>query len=122
MNNANLGKTDYDLLLEWILDLPDVTKAPHRFGGNEFQVHGLEFMHFHERRHLDIRLSRNDQKTTLTEGKAERHLFAPQAGWVTFRIRSPNEIKTAKELIRLAYDNAKGIMELHRSRLPMTDT
>ncbi len=34
-------------LQEWILELPGVTQAPHRFGGTEFQVQGLEFMHSH---------------------------------------------------------------------------
>jgi len=31
-------------LQEWTLHLPNVTKTIHRFGGTEFQVHGLEFM------------------------------------------------------------------------------
>ncbi|HZY46614.1 MAG TPA: luciferase family protein, partial [Candidatus Bathyarchaeia archaeon] len=75
-------------LQDWILQLPNVTKAPHRFGGTEYQVHGLEFMHTHGPSYLDIRLSREDQKKALESKKAELHRFAPQAGWVTFRIRS----------------------------------
>jgi hypothetical protein len=31
----------------WILQLPGVTQATHRFGGTEFKVEGLEFMHHH---------------------------------------------------------------------------
>jgi hypothetical protein len=46
----------------------------------------------------------------LKEGKAEPHRFAPQAGWVIFRIRSEKDTETAKELIRLAYKNANKMM------------
>jgi hypothetical protein len=104
-------------LQDWILRLPNVTKAPHRFGGTEFQVHGLEFMHTHGTSHFDIRLSKEDQEKTLKDGKAEPHQFAPQAGWVTFRIRSENNDETAKELIRLAYDNADKLMAAHIAKL-----
>jgi luciferase-like monooxygenase len=103
-------------LQDWILQLPSVTKAPHRFGGTEFQVHGLEFMHTHGASHLDIRLSKEDQQKMLEEGKAEPHRFAPQAGWVTFRIRSEGDAEAAKEVIRLAYDNADRMMATHMSR------
>ena len=103
-------------LEDWILQLPSVTKASHRFGGTEFQIQGLEFMHTHGTSHLDIRLSKEDQERILKEGKAEPHRFAPQAGWVTFRIRSEGDVEAAKELIRLAYDNAGMMMAAHMSR------
>jgi len=103
-------------LQDWITLLPNVTKAPHGFGGTEFQVHGLEFMHSHGSSHFDIRLSKEDQERMLKEGKAESHRFAPPAGWVTLRIRSEGDVEAAKELIRLAYDNAGKIMAAHMSR------
>ena len=103
-------------LQDWILQLPNVTKAPHRFGGTEFQVHGLEFMHSHGASHFDISLSKEDQERMLKEGKAEPHRFAPQAGWVTFRIRSEGDVDAAKEVIRLAYDNVRKMMAAHMSR------
>jgi hypothetical protein len=52
----------------------------------------------------------------LKEGKAEPHRFAPQAGWVTFRIRSEEDVEPAKELIRLAYDNEAMMMAAHTLR------
>jgi hypothetical protein len=103
-------------LQDWILELPSVTKASHRFGGTEFQVHGLELMHTHGTSHLDIRLSKEDQRKMLEEGEAEPRRFAPQAGWVTFRIRSEGDVEVAKELIRLAHDNAEKMMAGHLSR------
>jgi hypothetical protein len=103
-------------LQEWILHLPNVTRTTHRFGGTEFQVHGLEFMHTHGALQLDIRLSKQDQARVLEEGKAKPHRFVHhEAGWVTFKISSEEESENVKELIRLAYDNADRLMTGHTS-------
>jgi Family of unknown function (DUF5519) len=79
-------------------------------------VEGLEFMHSHGPQYLDIRLSKEDQGRVLREKKAEHHRFAPQAGWVTYRIRSEEDVENAKELIQLAYDHADRLMTAHKSR------
>ena len=105
---------------EWLESLPEVKTGPHRFGGVELQVHGLEFMHFHGDRHLDIRLSKDDQARVLREGKAEQHQFAPEAGWVTVRIRSSKDLENAREVVELAYNRAKTIMETHLARRKAT--
>ena len=107
---------DLQPLRDWIENLPGVSKAPHRFGGVEFQVQGLEFMHFHGATHMDIRLSNEDQERVLEERKAERHLFAPEAGWVTVRIRSEGDVENAREVVQLAYSRAKRIIETHVAR------
>ena len=73
-------------------------------------------MDFHGDTHLDVRLSKADQAKVLGEGKAERHQFAPEAGWVTVRIRSAEDLDNAKEVVELAYANAKGIMQSHLDR------
>ena len=101
----------------WILQLPGVTQGAHRFGGIEFRVEGLEFMHHHGPSFLDIRLSKNDQATALKKRTAIPHRFAPQAGWVSFRIEKAEDLGPAKELIQLAYENAKTNMEAHRTRV-----
>ena len=117
---ATFGKNQYDGLREWILQHPGVAQAPHRFGGVEFDIDGFEFMHFHGQTHLDIRLSMEDQSRMLKEGKAQRHLYAPQAGYVTFRIRSNEDVATAKELIELAYKNAHETMGKYQERRSKT--
>jgi len=74
-------------------------------------------MHTHGTLQLDIRLSKQDQERVLEEGKAAPHRFVHhEAGWVTFKIRSERDVEAAKELIRLAYDNAEKLMEAHVSR------
>jgi hypothetical protein len=106
----------FEDLKKWILQLPRVTQASHRFGGTEFKVEGLEFMHSHGPSFLDIRLSKTDQAATLKGGKAIPHRFAPQAGWVSFRIEKAEDLGPAKALILAAYENAKSSMEAHKTR------
>ncbi|OLE91825.1 MAG: hypothetical protein AUF79_02135 [Crenarchaeota archaeon 13_1_20CM_2_51_8] len=104
-------------LKEWLLHLEGVIEAPHGFGGTEYQVNGRQFMHSHGPRYLDIHLSREDQERVLREGKAERHRFTPaRAGWVTFHIRSDGDIETSKELITLAYNDARKITAFREQR------
>jgi hypothetical protein len=111
---------DRDKLFEdlktWILQLPSVTQASHRFGGTEFQVDGLEFMHSHGPSFLDIRLSKTDQEAALKDGKPIPHRFAPQAGWISFRIEKAEDLGPAKELIQAAHENAKTTMEAYKTR------
>ncbi len=107
----------FEQLKSWILQLPSVTQASHRFGGTEFQVEGLEFMHHHGPSFLDIRLSKNSQTKALKDGRAIPHRFAPQAGWISFRIEKAEDLGLAKELIELAYENAKANMEAQKTRV-----
>src|SRR5713101_1842657 len=106
----------FEKLKAWILQLPGVTQEAHRFGGREFQVEGLEFMHHHGPSFLDIRLSKSDQATVLKSGTALPHRFAPQAGWVSFSFEKTEDLDVAKRLIQLGYENAKTSMETHRTR------
>jgi len=106
----------FESLKAWILQLPNVVDAPHRFGGTEFQVDGIEFMHSHGHSWLDIRLSKEDQAAVLKAGEALRHRFAPQAGWVSFRIDVSDDLAKAKRVIQLAYENAKKNLEDVKSR------
>ena len=99
----------YGGLKAWILQLPGVTDAPHRLGGTEFQVNGVDFMHSHGPSWLDIRLSKENQSSVLKTGQALRHWahVHDQAGWVSFRIQSSKDLVNVKKIIQLAYENAK---------------
>jgi Family of unknown function (DUF5519) len=108
----------FEDLKTWIRQLPEVTEATHRFGGIEFKIEGLEFMHHHGPSFLDIRLSKTDQGKALQDRKTIPHRFAPQAGWVSFRIEKEEDLGPAKELIQIAYENAKTDMEAHRTKGP----
>jgi hypothetical protein len=99
------------------MQLPRVSEAPHRFGGTEFQLEGVEFMHSHGRTWLDIRLSKDDQASVLNTGEALPHRFAPQAGWVSLSISNTSDLVVAKKIIQLAYENArKNLDEINKRR------
>ncbi len=106
----------FESLRAWILELPGVSEAPHRFGGTEFQVDGIEFMHSHGPTWLDIRLSKDDRGSVLKSGQALPHRFAPQAGWVSFQIKSSQGLANGRKIIQLAYENAKKNLEEIKSR------
>jgi Family of unknown function (DUF5519) len=99
----------YENLKRWVLQLPGVREAPHRVGGIEFQVNEVEFMHSHGPSWLDIRLSKEDQSSVLKAGQALRHRAEvhDQAGWVTLRIESSNDLTNAKKVVELAYEYSK---------------
>jgi len=99
----------YESLRGWILQQPGVREVPHRVGGVEFQVDGVEFMHSHGPSWLDIRLSKEDQASVLKIGQALPHQAQvhAQAGWVSFRIENSQDLKKAKRVIQLAYEKAK---------------
>ena len=101
------AKNTFEDLRAWILKLSEVSESPHRFGGTEFKVGGIEFMHSHGHSWLDIRLSKEDQTSVLETGEALRHRFAPQAGWVSFKLDKREDLVNARKIIQLAYENAK---------------
>jgi hypothetical protein len=109
-------KVELDALKTWMSGLPEVSSGPHRFGGTEFKVEGLEFMHFHGDTYMDIHLSKEDQTRMLNERKAEHHQFAPEAGWVTVKICCEKDLQNPREVIQLAYSRAKRIKETHIAR------
>ncbi len=99
----------YESLRAWILQLPGVREAPHRVGGVEFQVDGVEFMHSHGPSWLDLRLSKEDQASLLKTGQALPHRAQvhSEAGWVSLRIENSQDLKKAKRVIQLAYEKVK---------------
>src|SRR2546430_5972808 len=103
-------------LQERLLQLPGVSQSPHRFGGTEYRVNGLEFMHSHSPTYLDIRLSLEDQKQVLETERAERHRFAPQAGWGTLPNRAEKDLGTGEKGIKFGYTNAERKSEAHARR------
>jgi hypothetical protein len=90
-----------------------VSEAPHRVGGIEFQINGVEFMHSHQHSWLDIKLSEEDQSSVLKNQLALPHRASvhAQAGWVSLRIENPQDLANAKKVVQLAYENAKKNLE-----------
>jgi Family of unknown function (DUF5519) len=108
----------YESLRAWILQLPGVKEAPHRVGGVEFQVGGVEFMHSHGPSSLDIRLSKEDQASVLKTGQVLRHRaqMHDKAGWVSFRIERSQNLANARKVVQLAYENAKKSLQVPKAK------
>jgi hypothetical protein len=75
----------------------------HRFGGREFRYGTAEIGHIHTGGVVDIPFPTSVRDALLADGLAEEHRWVPHSGWVTFRIRSTDDINHAVWLMRLSY-------------------
>jgi len=96
---------------------PGVEARPHRFGGVEFRVWGHEIGHLHGDTLADLPFPKKVREELVSEGRARLHHVMPETGWVSYRIRGPENVEGALELFRLNYDllvsraNAKSAAE-----------
>jgi hypothetical protein len=82
---------------------PNITAHAHRFGGREFRFGSAEVGHVHVGGVVDIPFPRAVRDKLLEEGLAEEHRWVPNSGWITFHIRSENDLAHALWLMRLSY-------------------
>lgn len=80
-----------------------ISVHPHRFGGREFLFGDAEVGHVHTNGIVDIPFTRPVHDLLLAEGLAEEHRWVPNSGWITFRIRSEQDMTSALWLMRLSY-------------------
>ena len=91
-------------LRERILALPGVIEKPSAgIHEDAFLVARTMFMHIHGQGHCDIRLSKPDQERVLAQGKAQKHRWSPETGYVTFMVNETRDLEPALELIRLSH-------------------
>jgi Family of unknown function (DUF5519) len=81
---------------------PDVTSAPHRFGGTEYRFSQAEIGHLHSDGTLDIPYPMPIRNQLIADGIVEKHHFLPESGWVTFYVTATN-LEQALWLLRLSY-------------------
>ncbi len=80
-----------------------VSVHPHRFGGMEFRFGDAEIGHFHINGIVDIPFPRSVRDALLADGLAEEHRWVPNSGWITFQMRSEQDLDHALWLMRLSY-------------------
>jgi hypothetical protein len=96
-------------LRQKIAALPGVTERPYAgIHEDAFFVGRTMFMHIHGHGHCDIRLPKDVQERVLAAGRARRHRWAPEAGYVTFIVQGENDLEPAMELIRMSHDHFGG--------------
>jgi len=82
---------------------PEISVHPHRFGGKEFRLGDAEVGHFHIGGVVDIPFPRALRDALLAQELAEEHRWVPNSGWVTFHMRSDDDLQHATWLLRLSY-------------------
>ena len=83
--------------------LSQVRLGLHRFGGIGFFHSGKEMGHIHGNGLLDCFVGRTNRNRLLgeTDGVTAHHVF-PRSGWISFFVRSPEDVERALELIQIA--------------------
>jgi hypothetical protein len=95
----NYSKKLEDELCTW----PRISAHPHRFGGREFRFGTAEMGHVHTGGIVDIPFTRAVHDVLLERGLADEHRWVPESGWITFWIRSEQDLDHALWLFRLSY-------------------
>ena len=72
-------------------------------GGVEFRVNGHEIGHLHGERLADLPFPVRMREELVGAGEAQVHHVLPQTGWVSYRIRQPEDVEGALELFRKNY-------------------
>jgi hypothetical protein len=100
---VEFGMTNLEKLEQEVILWPEVSVHSHRFGGREFRFRSAEIGHVHVGGVVDIPFPRSIRDALLDEGDAETHHWVPDSGWITFRVRSEDDLKHALWLMRVSY-------------------
>lgn len=82
---------------------PQVIVAPHQFAAREFRFGNAEIGHVHLWGDVDIPFPLAVHDVLLAEGRAQRHRWLPNSGWVTYQIHNRSDLERATWLLRLSY-------------------
>jgi hypothetical protein len=82
---------------------PNISTHPHRFGGREFRLGNAEVGHVHTGGIVDIPFPRAIHDALLAQGVAKEHRWVPNSGWITFHMRSHEDLGHALWLMRISY-------------------
>lgn len=93
-----------DAIKQEILRWPGVTVQPHRFGGVEFTLDHREIGHLHGDQLADLPFPMRIRDELVAAGRAQPHHVLPDSGWVSRRIRGPEEVADVIALFRLNYE------------------
>jgi len=88
---------------EAVTSWPNMTIAPHRFGGVEYQLGTREIGHIHGDSLVDIPFPTAVRKELVENGQAQPHHILPESGWISFYIRQPDDVGKAIGLLKKSY-------------------
>jgi hypothetical protein len=83
-----------------------VSAKAHRFGGREFDLGSREIGHIHGDYMVDIPFPAKVRAELVKASKAEVHHLLPESGWISYYIRTEEDIQGAIELFERSYQLA----------------
>ena len=89
-----------------LLAHPDVTEAPHRFGGIVFRVGGQEIGHLHGERVADLPFPPHVRDELVASGRASADLHGSDSAFVSRGVERPEDVAEIVELFRMSYEHA----------------
>ncbi len=92
-----------DEIIKEVSGWENVSSAPHRFGGTEFRYGKPELGHIHRNGLADIPFPMKVRDELIKEKIVHPHHIIPESGWISFYVRSQEDVKTAVKLFRLSY-------------------
>lgn len=107
-------------ITQTVLSWWGTTSQPHRFGGTEYRLGTREIGHIHGDHMLDIPFPSKVRNQIVEAGRAEPHHLLAESGWISFYIRTLDDIARAIALLRESYTiaqaqrtrrNAQGVEE-----------
>lgn len=90
-------------ITEEVLQWPQTSASPHRFGGTEYRLGRREIGHIHGDGWVDIPFPTALRHQLIAEGRAEPHHLLHDSGWITFYLRQPEDVDQAIALLRRSY-------------------
>jgi len=102
LSNRNL--LDYlDELEREVLLWKGTSIVIHKYGGTQFNYHGKELGHIHGNGLLDVLFNRKVKAELIQKYTLNEHHIFKDSGWISFKIKNPEDKQIAIELLRLAY-------------------
>jgi hypothetical protein len=83
-----------------------ITYQPHRFGGVEFKLGKREIAHVHGNFLVDIPFTKKMKNEIVSAGLADAHHILPESGWISKYLKTPRDVDTAIELLRVSFELA----------------
>lgn len=89
-----------------LLAHPEVTEAPHRFGGVVFHLGRHEIGHLHGETVADLPFPPHIRDELLASGRVSTDHVGSDSVWVSRRVNGPDDVADIVELFRISYAHA----------------
>ncbi|WP_242311367.1 luciferase family protein [Bacillus cereus group sp. BfR-BA-01331] len=93
-----------EVIRKEVLSWGGVSEKPHRFGGVELNYGKKELGHLHGDKLADLSFPKLKRDELINQGSVQPHHVLPESGWISYYIKSEEDIPFAVELFRMQYD------------------